>query len=52
VSARPDHELTAPQPEAEARSQRFVGLTLLAGSIAALIVVAVLSWMAPEMLVG
>jgi undecaprenyl-diphosphatase len=34
------------------RSERFVGLTLLAGIIAAVIVLALLSWMAHEMLEG
>ena len=52
MSTQPDPELTTPQPEAEARSKRFVGLTLLAGIIAALIVLALLSWMAHEMLEG
>jgi membrane-associated phospholipid phosphatase len=52
IKTPPDPELETPQPEAEARSQRFVGLTLLAGIIAALIVLALLSWMAHEMLEG
>jgi undecaprenyl-diphosphatase len=52
MSTQPDPELTTPLPEAEARSQRFVGLTLLAGIIAAIIVLALLSWMAHEMLEG
>src|SRR6478672_2522089 len=42
----------SPPPEALARSERFVGLTLLAGIIAAIIVLALLSWMAHEMLEG
>ena len=47
-------EPPAPPETAESlkRSERFVGLTLLAGIIAAVIVLALLSWMAHEMLEG
>lgn len=51
MKAAADPGPSAP-PEALARSERFVGFALLAGIIAAIIVLALLSWMAHEMLEG
>jgi undecaprenyl-diphosphatase len=49
----PAVEVEAPaEPQAVKRSERFVGLALLGGIVAAVIVLALLSWLAHEMLEG
>ncbi len=45
-------EPTAPRTESTAASERFLGLALAAGLIAAVVVLALLSWLASEMLEG
>lgn len=49
MSATPS---TATGPAAQARSERFVGFALVGGIIAAVIMLALLSWLAHEMLEG